>query len=182
MVVKGEHLNFSDEECGDKEQPSTPSRSARKREAKEVEHLALALVELSAAEFNRLPTHTDVLAELTKARATKGHGARKRQLKFVAGMLRRDLEAAEQLRAFVAGEHQQQRDERRLNHQLERLRDQLCEPSTRQQALEQVAELFAAIDMLELRRLLDRYHGADDKKNYRQIFRCLRAGSEIAND
>lgn len=161
------------------EQPALPSRSARKRDAKEVEHLVQALVALPEAEFARLPASEPILAELARARATRGHGSRKRQLKFVAGMLRRDPEDSEQLRAFVAGEHQQQRDDNRRTHQLEQLRERLCDPDTRQAALVEVGELFANVDMIKLKQLLHNYRGIDDKKNYRQIFRCLRSGSDI---
>lgn len=157
-----------------------PSRSALKREAKGVELLAQELVELPDADFSRLPATPEIIAELTKARATKGHGARKRQLKFVAGILRRDMDETEQLRAFVAGEHQQQRDDNRLVHQLEKLRERLCEPSTRSEAMREARETFAGLDVIELQRLVKSYRGPEDKKNYRQIFRCLRSGSNAS--
>lgn len=155
-----------------------PSRSALKRDAKSIELLAQALVDLPDADFARLPATPAIVAELTKARATKGHGARKRQLKFVAGMLRRDLEETEQLRAFVAGEHQQQRDDNRLVHKLEKIRERLCDPDTRSEAMQEARETLVGLDVVELQRLVDRYRGPDDKKNYRQIFRCLRSGSD----
>ncbi|MEA3464523.1 MAG: ribosome biogenesis factor YjgA [Thermodesulfobacteriota bacterium] len=160
------------------EQPSEISRSARKRDAKAIEQLAHALVDLPDAEFSRLPASEDVLHELGKARATKGHGSRKRQLKFVAGVLRRDLDETGQLRAFVAGEHQQQRDETRLIHQLEKFRERLCAEETRQAAMDEVRGCLPGLDVIELKRLVNGYKGTQDKKNYRQIFRCLRDGSE----
>jgi ribosome-associated protein len=162
------------------QQPSAISRSARKRDAKEIEVLAQALVALPAAEFANLPAPAPILAEVAKARITKGHGSLKRQVKFVAGLLRQDLDVAEQLSAFVAGEHQQQRDETRLAHQLEGLRERLCAEATRADALIEVGELFGGIDMLGLKKLLANYRGVADKKNYRQIFRCLREGSALS--
>jgi len=155
-----------------------PSRSARKRDAKEVEHLAQALVELPDADFARLPAGQAIAVELVKARATKGHGARKRQLKFVAGLLRRDLDEAEQLRAFVTGEHQQQRDQSKLVHRLEDLRERLCDPEKRAAALSEAQQSLAGLDVLELKKLVGKYRGAEDKKHYRQIFRFLRAAAE----
>ncbi|MDY0189886.1 MAG: ribosome biogenesis factor YjgA [Desulfuromonas sp.] len=170
------------EEFEDREEPVDlpPSRSARKRDAKGVELLAQKLVELPDADFVRLPATADIITELTKARATKGHGARKRQLKFVAGLLRRDLEGTEELRAFVAGEHQQQLDDNRLVHRLENLRERLCDPHTRSAALHEARDSFAGLDVIELQRLVASYKGPADKKNYRQIFRCLRAGSDAS--
>ncbi len=154
------------------------SRSARKRDAKEIEQLAHALVDLPDAEFARLPASETIIAELKQARATKGHGSRKRQLKFFAGLLRKDLDEAEQLRAFVAGEHQQQYDETRLSRKLEKLRDQLCDPNSRDAAMDAVREQFPAMNVIELKRLVGSYRGSQDRKNYRQIFRCLRDGSD----
>lgn len=164
------------------EQPSEISRTARKRDAKAIEQLVHALVDLPDAEFSRLPASADFLHELSKARATKGHGSRKRQLKFVAGMLRRELDEAEQLRAFVAGEHQQQRDDIRLTHKLEKIREQLCAEETRNAAMAEVRELFSGLDVIELTRLVNGYRGEQDKKSYRQIFRCLRDGSDNSCD
>ncbi len=158
-----------------------PSRSARKRDAKGVELLAQALVDLPDAEFARLPTTPAIVAELTKARATKGHGARKRQLKFVAGILRRDMDEVEQLRAFVAGDHQQQRDDNRLVHKLEKLRERLCDPHTRTAAMHEARETLVGLDVAALQRLVNSYRGTEDKKNYRLIFRCLRSGSDASS-
>lgn len=162
------------------QQPSEVSRSARKRDAKSIEQLVHALVDMADADFSRLPASEKILSELTQARATKGHGSRKRQLKFVAGLLRSDLDETEQLRAYVAGEHQQQRDETRLTHQLEGLREKLCNSDSANTAIEEARELFAGLDVIELKRLVQAYKGPEDKKNYRQIFRCLRDGSDVS--
>lgn len=157
--------------------PVEISRSARKRDAKSVEQLAIALAELGDADFAKLPASAPILAALRETRAIKGHGSRKRQLKFFAGMLRREPEEAEQLRLFVEGEHQQHRDETRLVHQLEQLREQLCVAGTRNAALEKARQLCPNLDQPALKRLIDAYRGPEDKKNYRLIFRCLREGS-----
>lgn len=162
------------------QQPSEVSRSARKRDAKSIEQLVHALVDMADADFARLPASERMIKELTQTRATKGHGSRKRQIKFVAGLLRSDLDEAEQLRAYVAGEHQQQRDETRLTHQLEALREKLCHSESANAGIEEARELFSGLDVIELKRLVQAYKGPDDKKNYRQIFRCLREGSDAS--
>ncbi|OQY24489.1 MAG: hypothetical protein B6I37_03195 [Desulfobacteraceae bacterium 4572_35.2] len=162
------------------QQPSAVSRSSRKRDAKSIEQLVHDLVDMADADFARLPASERILSELAQTRVTKGHGSRKRQLKFVAGLLRSDLDEADQLKAFVAGDHQQQRDDSRLTHQLEVLREKLCDKETAKSALEEARELFSGLDVIELKRLVGAYKGPADKKNYRQIFRCLRDGSDAS--
>lgn len=158
--------------------PQVESRSAKKRDAKSIEQLARDLVELADAELNRLPASESIMQALMQARQTKGHGSRKRQLKFFAGLLRKDEEHTEALRAYIAGDHQSQRDENRLTHQLEQLREKLCATESRSDAFAQAREILPQLDVIELQRLLNAYRGEDDKKNYRQIFRCLRAASD----
>jgi len=162
------------------QQPSEVSRSSRKRDAKSIEQLVHALVDMADADFARLPASEQIRSELAQTRVTKGHGSKKRQIKFVAGLLRSDLHEAEQLRAYVAGDHQQQRDETRLTHQLEVLREKLCNSDSANAAIEEARELFTGLDVIELKRLVQLYKGSEDKKNYRQIFRCLRDGSDAS--
>ena len=155
-----------------------PSRSARKRDAKEIEHLVVMLVDLHEAQFSRLPLSEALRDELAAARTTKGRGARKRQLKYAAGLLRKDDDLATQLRAFIAGEHQSQYERARQQHQLERLREQLCAAASRSAAVAQVRQRYPVADIAALQRLLAAYGGAEDKKNYRLIFRWLRNAAE----
>ncbi|MCD6527441.1 MAG: DUF615 domain-containing protein [Desulfuromonas sp.] len=162
--------------------PQSESRSAKKRDAKSIEQLARDLVELPDAELARLPVPSSLMQVLMQTRQTKGHGSRKRQLKFFAGLLRKDAEQTEELRAYVAGDHQSQRDENRLTHQLEQMREKLCAPDSRTAAFSEARELLPRLDVIELQRLLNGYRGADDKKNYRQIFRCLRAASDAGHE
>lgn len=162
------------------QQPSEISRSSRKRDAKSIEQLVHDLVDMADADFARLPASERILIELGQTRATKGHGSKKRQIKYVAGLLRADLDEAEQLKAFVAGDHQQQRDDTRLTHQLEALREKLCHSESAHDALDEARDLFSGLDIIELKRLVNAYKGPDDKRNYRQIFRCLRDGSDAS--
>ncbi len=154
-----------------------PSRSARKRDAKEIEHLVVALVDLPQAQFAALPLGEELRAELAAARTTKGRGARKRQLKYAAGLLRKDDEQSAQLRAFIAGEHQSQYNLARRQHQLEQLREQLCAETSRAVAVAEVRRRYPGADIAALQHLLNSYSGAADKKNYRLIFRWLRSAA-----
>ena len=76
-------------------------RSAKKRAAKEVEALAVRLVELRPSEVGKLPLSAQLAAELRLARSTEGHSSRKRQIKHLAGLLRSaDEERAALLQGF----------------------------------------------------------------------------------
>ena len=79
------------EEFGDQE-PRTEGRgrSAKKREAKAIEKLAERLVSFPENELSELPLDDALMADLVKARQTRGHGSRKRETKHFAGLLRRD--------------------------------------------------------------------------------------------
>lgn len=66
-----------------------PSRSQRKREALETRALASRLIELKPAVVAGFPLDNDVLRAIDDARRIKSHIARKRQLQYVAKLLRR---------------------------------------------------------------------------------------------
>ena len=75
---------------------TAPSKSQLKREAQETFQLGRRLVELPDAQLKALPLDSDVLEAVYFARSIRSHGARKRQLGFLAGLLRRaDLEPLE---------------------------------------------------------------------------------------
>ena len=67
----------------------TVSKSQLKREAQEKTSLASELLEFSAAQLRALPLEPDVLLAVEQARSIRSHGARKRQLLYVAKLLRR---------------------------------------------------------------------------------------------
>jgi len=101
------------------------SKSQRRRDALEVKSLAAQLIGLSPALRAQLPLGEDVRKAIEQARAIRSHVARKRQLQFVAKLLRRaDPEAIrEALADFDA-------DARKLaarQHRCEAWRDRLID-------------------------------------------------------
>jgi len=66
------------------------SKSQRKREALETVKLAKQLVTLSPALLQQVPLGTTLRDEIDRARAIRSHVARKRQLQYVAKLMRRD--------------------------------------------------------------------------------------------
>nr|WP_320115172.1 ribosome biogenesis factor YjgA [uncultured Desulfuromonas sp.] len=159
-----------------------PSRSAKKRAAKEIEQMAGELADMPDAQVAQLPLSDALAQALAEVRQTWGHGSRKRQLKFFSGLLRREPEQCEELRAFLAGEHQQLLDQNRRTHHLEQLRERLCDVTQRADALTEVQELLPLVDMAELKKWLNSYRGPQDKRAYRQVFRLLRAAGDAEED
>lgn len=70
--------------------PEDISKSQRRREALEVKSLASRLIELPAARLAQVPLDDQLRSEIDSARRMKSHGARKRQLQYVAKLMRRD--------------------------------------------------------------------------------------------
>ena len=69
-----------------------PSRTQRKREAHETRALARRLINLKPAIVAGLPLDDSVADAIEEARKIRSHVARKRQMQFVAKLLRRDDE------------------------------------------------------------------------------------------
>lgn len=99
------------------------SKSQRKREADAVRDLGVRLSELGASELATIPLPDDVLSAIQELNRLKAHGARKRQLGFLAKRMRQiDVtlidEALEKLR-------QSARANTRKLHLVENWRDRL---------------------------------------------------------
>ncbi|MEJ2200236.1 MAG: ribosome biogenesis factor YjgA [Desulfuromonadaceae bacterium] len=160
------------------DQGMVPSRSAKKRAAKEVEELARQLLELPDNAWNKLSTAEDIREEIALARQTQGHSSRKRQLKHLAGVLRRHEEEAEALRAFLDELHQVQRREKRDFHFLEQLRDRLCDPTQSDAALAEAVTVLPELDRAALARLARSAYTHGDRRASREIFRRLKQAWE----
>lgn len=76
-----------------KDNPEIPaagaSKSQRRRDALELKALAARLIALGPARLARLPLEADIRAAVEEARRIRSNVARKRQLQFVAKLLRR---------------------------------------------------------------------------------------------
>jgi ribosome-associated protein len=154
------------------EQP--PSRSAKKRAAKAVEETAADLVVLGDADFRRLTLAGEILEAVDEVRRIKAHSARKRQLKHLAGLLRRDEDSLQQAETFLADlAHGRQRAATDF-HFLEELRERLCDPARFDEALEEVRRELPEADAGKLRRLAESVRNHKDKRAFRELFRLLK--------
>ncbi|MCK4536207.1 MAG: DUF615 domain-containing protein [Desulfuromonadales bacterium] len=165
------------------EQAETPiegrGRSAKKREAKAIEQLAQRMADLPEAKIAKLDLSQELDHELRLARNTRGHSSRKRQIKHLAGFLRRNDELRGKLEADLEGFSLTQRRETLAFHSLEQLRDQLCNPDDFPAALDEVHKLYPLLDTKKLAGLARSVHTSNDKKAYREIFRRLRNAAEM---
>lgn len=158
--------------------PPPPSRTAKKRAAKAVEELAATLLNMADADYRRLPLSGEIARGLAQGRTIKAHGARKRQLKHLAGLLRRDEESREAAESFVAELDQSRRQNTADFHHLETLRDGLCDPARSAEALAEIEQTMPGVDAGKIRRLAESVQHSADKRAFREIFRLLRDAQE----
>ena len=156
------------------QEPVPLSKTRRKRLAKEVEGLAEQLVALSDNQFGQLELHGVLLEEAELARETKGRSSQRRQIKHLAAVLRkRDAELLE-IQQRLAALDQVARTEKRAFHQLEELRDRLCDPARFGAAFAELAELWPQLDRNAIARLARSVQQHNDRRASREIFRRLR--------
>ncbi|MEM1230087.1 MAG: ribosome biogenesis factor YjgA [Pseudomonadota bacterium] len=127
-----------------------PSRSARKRDAQAVRALGVRLTELTAAQQHTLSLPESLQRALDEFRRLRARGARKRQLQYIAGLMR-------ELDTSPISEALDQRDGRSAAaryelHYLERWRDRLLAD---RQALTEYIDEHPEVDRQPLRQAVD---------------------------
>ena len=158
-----------------------PSRSARRREALDVLALAKQLVELPPSRIAKLDLPDEVSAEIANVRKITSHIARKRQLSYLAKLMRRQDEAAfAPARASLANDREAGAREAAATHHLEALRERLLGEGDA--ALSELVAAHPDLDRQHLRALI-RQARIERESNkplhaYRELFRMLR---EIQN-
>lgn len=127
-----------------------PSKSQRRRDALEIRSLAARLIGLSPALLARIPLDDDLRAAVGQARGIRSNVARKRQLQFVAKLLRhRDPEP---IREALAGLEAGARELTARQHRVETWRDRLLEQGD--PALGELLELRDDVDRQAARQLM----------------------------
>lgn len=176
------------------------SRSEKKRKSKAVEHLAQELVTLKNRDVAALPCPSELREEISQARGLKS-GSLKRQVKYIAKMLRQLPEVTEELLLFLEERRGSQLKEAGEFHELERLRNAIIgaalarhqtametrqpwepdevEPgSALEAALSGVVERFEGIDAAELRKAAWQFARTRKPVYSREIFRILKGASQ----
>lgn len=154
-----------------------PSRGEQKRAAQAVLDLAARLVELTPAQLRKADLPDELRDEVDNVRSIKSHVARKRQLGFLAKLMRRcdeeDLSAA---RAMLGEDREQHRRDTAEEHRLEMLRQQLIDDD---EALTTLIGQQPQLDRQHLRSLIRQARRERDRNKpphaSRQLFRLLRS-------
>lgn len=150
------------------------SRTKKKQLAKEVERIAYQLATMPEKNFQQLKLEKELAAEAKEARDTKGRGSHKRQVKYLAGYLRKQEDELQSLMTQLQGLDQIARSEKKEFHRLERLRDRLCEAQSFEAALTEMQQMYPLADSKAISRLASSVHQHGDRRAYREIFKRLR--------
>ncbi|SDZ79686.1 ribosome-associated protein [Desulfuromusa kysingii] len=150
------------------------SRTKKKQQAKQIEEIAAQITNLTDKQFAQLDLPVEIAKEAELARTTKGLSSQRRQLKHLAGMIRKSEGALDNLLLQLEGLDQVSRGEKKQFHQLEKLRDRLCDVDSFAAAFAEMLELMPDIDRNTISRLARSVQHHDDRRAYRDIFRRLR--------
>ncbi len=167
------------------------SKSEQKRRVKQIEAAAAELAVLSDNDLVNFPASDQVRKEIIACRSLKG-GARKRQIKYLAKIIRED--SVEDMLEFLALQKGSKLKTDQLHHEAERLRDLLvneviCFQEEAQQKqivltmdwpAEQLSAVVADLEIneKEIRTALYQYVRTRARNNYREIFRMIKAALE----
>lgn len=151
-----------------------PSKSQRKRDAHAVKDLGETLVELDASQLSKFDLPEFIVGVINETRRIKKHGARKRQLMYLAKQLRQiDTEPLQQQLAQLQRPHQ---EDVALLHQIERWRDRLLQED--QETLTDFIKQHPQADVQQLRQLIRNSQKEAQQqaapKSARQLFKYIR--------
>ena len=165
------------------------SRSENRRQALEVLALGEQLVGLTPAQLAKLPIPEDLLPHIEYSKRITSHGARKRQLAFLAKHMRReDDKTLQAIRDALDVTSEVNRAEVARMHRVEQWRERLL--SQGDAALSELVAQFPDADRQQLRTLV-RNALAEKAKNkppraFRELFQVLRdllvAGAASSHD
>ena len=154
-----------------------PSKSARKREIEALQGLADQMAALSDKELLRLGVDEPLREAIAQVRPMRPSGARNRQLKHCVKFM--DIQALDQVRAYIEDHHSQQVEANRRFHEIEHWRDRLVEQGDA--GLEVLFARYGNLDRQRVRQLcrdatrekeLGKPAGAG-RKLYRYLRDCL---------
>lgn len=154
-----------------------PTRTQQRRDALAVLALANQLVELPQSKLARLELPEDVQREIANTRRITAHIARKRQMQFLAKVMRRhDTSVFDGVRAALGENRDRQRQETAAMHRLEATRDRLlADPDN---AMSDLIAQFPGIDRQHLRSLIRQAkaekEGNKPPRAYREIYQLLK--------
>jgi ribosome-associated protein len=155
----------------------SPSRSQRRREAWDVLELAERLVALTPSQLKKVPLDEKVLDAVELAKRITSHIAHKRQVHFLAKLMRKQIDDLEPIRLAVDKPLEVRRKETAELHQIERWRERLIEGGD--EVLAELMASFPSVDRHRLRQLI-RQAQIERRENrapsaQRSIFQVIKA-------
>jgi len=153
------------------------SRSQQRREALHILALAEKLITLPAAKWARLPLNEQLYAQLQASQRITAHGARKRQVAFIAKQLRQlEPDVLHIIDQTVHNTAELTRQQKAVLHQIEYWRQRLLDDGD--SALTELLGHYPHADRQQLRTLI-RNARAEKANNqspraFRELFQVLR--------
>lgn len=168
------------------------SKSEQKRIYKQVEELAKELADLSDKDLKKFPGGPVIHEEILATRGLKG-GARKRQVKYLAKILRQG--PLDDIYLFVSQKKGSSLHAKKQFHAAERIRDTLIneameaqqeclaeqitfEPNWESEFIPEILAEYPGTDEDEIRRVIHQYVMTRNKLHYRELFRVMKAAVE----
>lgn len=168
------------------------SKSEKKRQFKQTEKMAATLAEFTDNDIKVFPGSEQLKAEIKATRGLKG-GARKRQIKYLAKVMRQD--DLDSIYDFLEQKKGSQLKSNMQLHEAERLRDGLINEAMadhqycmeeqlqwdidyRSDIIEGLVEEYPLLKENEIRKGVYSYVKTRNKLHYRELFRMLRAAIE----
>lgn len=169
------------------------SKSEVKRQFKRIEEAAKELADFSDKDIDKLPGSSFFHEEIRNIRGLKS-GARKRQIKYLAKVMREE-EPLDEILNHLASEKGSKIKDDQLFHEAERLRDaiineaiedqQECqqegypwEPGWESDLIPDVVEKYSSLQEDEIRKTTYNYVKSRHISHYRELFRMLRSAIE----
>jgi ribosome-associated protein len=168
------------------------SRSEKKRVYKQVEELAREVADLSDKELKTFPGGPVIHEEILATRGLKG-GSRKRQIKYLAKVLRQG--PLDEIYLFITNKKGSQLHSKKQFHAAERMRDTLINEAmenyqeclAEQRVFEPDWDSFYVADAVnlypnlvesEIRQCIYQYVTTRNKQHYRELFRMMKSAVE----
>lgn len=153
------------------------SKTQKKREAKTIEKLAQELILLSSSLLDEAPCDKEILNEIKKSQEIKQFGARRRQIKYLAKLLRET--DTETLLDFMEKVKKSNLKQNVIFHKLEKLRDRIINEDEEDEALQEAKNKFPDLDIELVKNLARKYRLTRNQRFFREIFRQLKIAQNL---
>ena len=153
------------------------SKTQKKQEARIVEKLAQELLTLPPSLIDEAPCDTNILNEIKTARDMKQFGARRRQTKYLAKLLRGT--DPEPLLDFMEKVKKSRLKQNKIFHKLERLRDRIIHEEEEEEALQEAKKNFPSLNDELVKEYARKYRLTRNEKFSREIFRQLKIAQNL---